>query len=106
MPHFAGNPLSALCALVPVAEGISRRILEAGERGRIYFLSASSGTKSNVIPETAEAKVAITASADDGQAADRILLHLREELFREAQGMADVYRVQAEFIDGKSLIDK
>lgn len=72
----------------------------------IYFLSASSGTKSNVIPETAEAKVAITASADDGQAADRILLHLREELFREAQGMADVYRVQAEFIDGKSPIDK
>ena len=50
--------------------------------------------------------MAITASADDGQAADRILLHLREELFREAQGMADVYRVQAEFIDGKSLIDK
>ena len=50
--------------------------------------------------------MAITASADDGQAVDRILLHLREGLFREAQGMADVYRVQAEFIDGKSLIDK
>ena len=99
MPHLAGNSLSALCALVPEAESIPRRILGPGELGRIRFLRACAGTKSNVIPEIAELAVEITVSAPEGWEAERILTHLQNELLREAQDEAGIYGVRAELLE-------